>query len=1534
MADSSKNQDPQKQRKLLGLLSQLKARRESGQSVDPEAMLRAFPELATELKAYFKALEEGRSTDDAFASTRLGNPDVASSHETFGGSNRQSDTSSEFAARMFGRYRLLRPLGEGAMGSVFLALDTTLDRQVALKMPKPSATDAAEFLTRFTREARAAAGLKHPSICSVYDAGEVDGTAFITMDFIDGVPLSKLIGTPSLQPVSEVLRIAKIIASAIEHAHQNGVIHRDLKSGNILIDASRNPVVTDFGLARRLVPTEGTRVTQEGLLIGTPAYMAPEQVRGEQDKVGIASDIYSFGVVLFEMLVGRLPFDGRLPDLLAKVLRDLPPIPSRLRSDLTEDVDDVVLKMLQKDPSHRYRSMAEVMTAIERLEGLWSRTQARVADPSIVASMSSKVTDTLAASTFDVLKSHIEAALKKGQYATAIQDLEKLASETAPLAKNAAAWAKKKLPAVRAEAKAMSPAALAGLLKTAQELYSRHDYAGCIQLLNDVPTLRRSSGMEDLLAKAHDRETEAEMLLEDIRDRERREMIDGLEPLVRKLLKLKPGNAYAKKLMQALQTYSKTPVRRRNYRFERGRLQPMPEISFFRQWAVLCVLTFVLVFVGVYTYVVKVLNSNEHVILVEIDREWLREQGGELTISIDDVDHPAKLPASDNSSFDSITTIRGEHLIGVKKGESFVYGPREFVIEQKDPSTLKVTSTEMKLIGGRPAAAGLTQMPGEANDERLSGQSDNENASPANADGWVTLFDGTKATGWASLGPFQVRDGLLVGYFGRGMAVSELEYGDFELEAEWRLTSGGDGGIYYREVTDLKGPGNEYQIIDPSFPGIKSAIQKTGAFYGVIPPAEDAEKPLGDWNRTRIRCEGDTVEHWLNDRMVAKFTVPSDEWSQRLTESNIRDDKTRLGVSRKGHVMLNSQLEELAFRSIRIRSKDGSVDSFAESTTRTAIDIPKAIQTFESEKFRIVRNASPEEILAWTQSLPKEHCPIWMSLRADSHEPRFECITAKVPSIEDWAAAIVEVEGETFEQPPLKGKTPIALVSFREGAQRRSLGVAIQHSERGEFWFGYEGFIQEKVAAGLKKQTQIRGENFPHIPVYLAANQNSPGMYYMLLQPRDPFRNAEVKTQLTKEELIRVLNDARARNHRANRIGFDRILNAQPTFFTVITENVAIESRNITEKWSYAMDVSDEDLQRQLIRLSSENSAPRSLFSYIWDNKLNYCVIWDNVTPEELNMVSTASSRNDSGQNSDSRLPQVEATMAVAPFDAVAAGQYQQAWAKKISQRLKLTDDAGIDLVLLPPGEFTMGSPDKESDRSPVEGPQHTVRISQPFYMGATEISQEQWFKVMGTRPWARQPYVAEGNDYPACFVNWFEAKEFCQRLSNTSEYQYRLPTEAEWEYAGRAGTTKPFYFFDANEGLSAHAWFTTNTIKKGQHHAYPVGTLKPNPFGLFDMHGNLWEWCEDQFVEDCYSKRSGITVDPLVTSGDPGIQRITRGGGFDAAVQYLRIANRGLAHPGFKSHRDGFRVVRVVEKTQRTQAGSSPDNRSSATAN
>ncbi|MEZ6132875.1 MAG: serine/threonine-protein kinase [Planctomycetaceae bacterium] len=376
----------------------------------------------------------------------------------------QADTASEFSSRMFGRYQLLRPLGEGAMGSVFLAKDTTLDRQVALKIPKPEGDDLAEFKIRFAREARAAAALRHPNICSVFDAGEHDGIAYITMEYIDGVPLSRFIGGDKLQSLPNVLGMLKTIAQAIEHAHSKGVIHRDLKPGNILVTSELIPYVTDFGLARLANSSEDSRITEEGLLIGTPAYMAPEQVKGEHATVGKPSDIYSLGVVFFEMLTYRLPFEGRMPELLAKVLRDAPMAPGRIRKDLPEDFDDMCLKMLNKLPEHRYKSMSEVIQAIDRLQK--KIQQSSVADQPA----------THRSSPFENRKAHVEAMLQKGQYTTAIQELEKLAAETAPAAKGVCVWAKAKLPEVQAESKALSSAGIKALLQTGEQLYRKADY--------------------------------------------------------------------------------------------------------------------------------------------------------------------------------------------------------------------------------------------------------------------------------------------------------------------------------------------------------------------------------------------------------------------------------------------------------------------------------------------------------------------------------------------------------------------------------------------------------------------------------------------------------------------------------------------------------------------------------------------------------------------------------------------------------------------------------------------------------------------------------------------------------------------------------------------------------------------------------------------------------------------------------------------------------------------------------------------------
>ena len=245
------------------------------------------------------------------------------------------------------------------MGAVFLARDTELDRNVALKIPTFS-PDEDEFRERFYREARAAAVLSHANLCQVFDIGEHDGKLFITMTLIDGQPLSRHIGLPRFTDERFIARLIRKIALAIQHAHENGIIHRDLKPGNILIDKKGEPFVTDFGLARKLDPHAEDRLTKEGTIIGTPAYMSVEQIEDGAKKVGPRSDIYSLGIILYEMLTGELPFTGPVMAVIGKILRDKPKPPSALKKNISPRLESICLKMMARSADDRFGSMKEV----------------------------------------------------------------------------------------------------------------------------------------------------------------------------------------------------------------------------------------------------------------------------------------------------------------------------------------------------------------------------------------------------------------------------------------------------------------------------------------------------------------------------------------------------------------------------------------------------------------------------------------------------------------------------------------------------------------------------------------------------------------------------------------------------------------------------------------------------------------------------------------------------------------------------------------------------------------------------------------------------------------------------------------------------------------------------------------------------------------------------------------------------------------------------------------------------------------------
>jgi beta-lactam-binding protein with PASTA domain len=260
-----------------------------------------------------------------------------------------------------GRYRIINRLGSGGMAEVWCAEDTQLDRKVALKILQPRFAQDREFVERFRREASAAAGLQHPNVVSVFDRGEFDGTYYIAMEYVEGASLRDLINRG--MSVEAAVGVTRQILAAARFAHSHGVIHRDLKPGNVLVDRHGRASVADFGIAKAGV----SEITQTGSVMGTAQYLSPEQAQGLE--VTAASDLYSIGVILYEGLTGRVPFEADSAVAVAlKQVSEAPRPPSELNPAVPRALDAVVLKALAKDPANRFASVDEFATALDAAE--------------------------------------------------------------------------------------------------------------------------------------------------------------------------------------------------------------------------------------------------------------------------------------------------------------------------------------------------------------------------------------------------------------------------------------------------------------------------------------------------------------------------------------------------------------------------------------------------------------------------------------------------------------------------------------------------------------------------------------------------------------------------------------------------------------------------------------------------------------------------------------------------------------------------------------------------------------------------------------------------------------------------------------------------------------------------------------------------------------------------------------------------------------------------------------------------------------
>ena len=356
------------------------------QLLETRPELGEFVDCLARLEGLMPATEVFESTGSSEATVGPSGP----------GATGETGATGDRVGAKFGRYELTERIGRGAMGVVYLARQTDLDRTVALKLISPGRVGATADVARFYSEARAAARLRHPGIVGVHEVGEFDGQHYIAMDYVSGGSLaehlqvqSEDLGSRSSQPDDSILLLTSPaglwrkpvegnrvepdtaagwvseIARAVCYLNENGIVHRDLKPANILLDQDQRPLVTDFGLA--LVTGDEATATGGGAIVGTPAYMSPEQASGHIEELSQRSDIFSLGVMLYELITGRSPFWVKNPlDTLVRVIELDPEPPTKLEPWLSRELENICLKCLEKDPQKRYRTAGELADDLER----------------------------------------------------------------------------------------------------------------------------------------------------------------------------------------------------------------------------------------------------------------------------------------------------------------------------------------------------------------------------------------------------------------------------------------------------------------------------------------------------------------------------------------------------------------------------------------------------------------------------------------------------------------------------------------------------------------------------------------------------------------------------------------------------------------------------------------------------------------------------------------------------------------------------------------------------------------------------------------------------------------------------------------------------------------------------------------------------------------------------------------------------------------------------------------------------------------
>ncbi|MFM9960236.1 MAG: SUMF1/EgtB/PvdO family nonheme iron enzyme [Planctomycetaceae bacterium] len=1405
---------------------------------------------------------------------------------------------------LFGRYRVERVLGSGGMGVVYLAEDLRLGRRVALKIPKFDLDDKFQLIERFRREARTMASVLHRNLCPIFDVDEQNGTHYLTMAFIDGESLAQVIkreqtagtelsdrgvsgralaaGSGDSKPAASAVpltgriftprQIADLIrklALALDEAHRAGVIHRDLKPANVMIDRTGEPILMDFGLAW-MAHEADARVTQSGAIVGTPAYMSPEQAEADHEKVGTASDIYSLGAILYVLLAGQPIHSGGVTRVLFKLIHEAPIRPSEIRGDVDPQLEAICWKAIARRPADRFATAADFAEALARF------IAGECIDPLTRSVSEGEGEDDTALVTPGRVKRPPSLTLRVSEpdqtdVLPPDMSADTIAYQTA---------------GVRGRAPSGSPSSMVPRGKSRIVLASLF-LIGMIGFVWAIVANRETPKPNEVALNPKE---EARLAAKSPAGTQQETVADP-----------EPSANFAEEMLTS-SDWEWTNPENLGPAVNTAGPETSPHFSADgkRLWF-------------------------ERGIAAKKDRAWIAER--------ETPDKPWNPAKSIGSAFEFSGPMADMFISRDERTWIFVTWKARNFSQQLYESTRPSPQADwlppqFLAAAGVPAQFpvlsndGLTLLlsNGRQGDGLYSLSRPDTNApwsDPIRVPGPVNSGEGVRAT-WLS------KDGrvlLFHSVHGHGGGTKE-----FNL---WLTTRPSTAEPWQEPVRF--GP-----IVSSSANEIGACLSDDGR---ELIFASDRSGGSGDFDlyvSRRVRKPAASPHQ-------ADFALEFDGKSTYVLIPTLKRDQTEPvtieawveAIEPKASTMMVT-LGGKAYCSLNVGKKnwfanDPTLQGFLESPTTTGL-VHLAFVADDQEG-RLFLNGKLVDRRPRTKGpVDVEETHAWLGAGLHKGSPNYYF----QGRLHELSIAKFARYDQDFKpaQRFVADQHTLALYHFDEGS-----GTKLKDSSGN----GHHGQI---VGAKWVKQGEWPLVNGKDLTGWgrpqgngkwevkdgmLVCSVEKGGRGLLTFVGRD-FENFQLHAEVR----------LRGPGHGGLYFG-SRVPNAYRYQVEISPSNSKISSGSLAQagdwKW-LAMKQHSLAPDGEWFDLDVLANGPQL------DSKVNGQLI-GSISNTATNQVKALTLELDGRLGSvviEFRKLEIRELVskpaanvpppAKASFDAQQARAHQEAWAKHLGTTVETTNSVGAKMILIPPGEFLMGAPDDDPHAQPQEKPQHKVRLTKPFFIGTTEVTVGEFRQFVNATKYItqaesdglgvfdvntkqRKPAFWNGfnnpDDWPVNNVSWEDARRFCEWLSQEEHRTYRLPTDAEWEFACRAGTTTKYSFgevFDATKASSQD--------KSGKAAFGPVRRFPANPFGLYDMHGSLHEMCWD--AGRAYTPDA--VVDPLGEL-DPRHPAVVRGGSHGSPRERLRSSQRYVTDSRIFPEKDfatalkGFRVVALVKSTE-----------------